>query len=183
MFIGENFFKVRNYDKIQKRSFLPKVTEWAKLTTGAVFCLRCTLLLYIKKWLFSRKRRKKWLFKTHNSLKISMLKVVFNKRSLVTCHFSINFSRKKFMLIYKLLIINILYTYSFFLTSKSLKKWLVTKWLFPCEYSLTYVLIYRSFFATLFASLLGLKSIVFIEVVNKFEWGFVINNPCKKVTY
>ena len=51
-----------------------------------------------------------------------MLKVALDNWSLVTRHFSINFSRKKILLIYNILIINILYTSTFFLTSKSLKK-------------------------------------------------------------
>ena len=86
---------------------------------------------------------KKWPFGVRKILKINTLKVVIWKSHSVTGHFSINFSRKKRMLMYKLLIINILYTSSFFLTLKSKCKWPVTEWPFSSEIRLIIIWNYK----------------------------------------
>ena len=56
-------------------------------------------------------------------LRISALRVVIGKKSLVISHFSKNCKQIKLILIYKLLIINILYTSSFLRHRNHLKNY------------------------------------------------------------
>ena len=95
-----SFNKVRNNDRLRKGHFRQK-WPMSEINNWSYFSASLLLLALHKKV-------------THNYLIFNMLKVASNNRSLVTRHFSINFSRKKFLLIYNILIINILYTSTFF---------------------------------------------------------------------
>ena len=107
------FFVSRKWTDFQWVTF-------AKVTLGRILTIEGEKVGKVSRWTQTKSDRvtqkwpKKWPFGVRKILKISTLKVVIWKGHSVTGHFSINFFRKKRMLMYKLLIINILHTSSFF---------------------------------------------------------------------